>query len=157
MTTSDYPNMEASQSLLPETTRSEGGYGEVKKKLDELQRRFKLQELQELAAFEDELKAIDAEFEKQRGDIAASNALLDSSLRETFEKLLRDKKDSRAQQVHTTYQAKKDERKKRYDDDKQRYKQEAFAAITALMNAEVNPVLPRVLNHHVLTRHASLD
>ncbi len=143
--------------MLPETTRSEGGYGEVKKKLDELQRRFKLQELQELAAFEDELKAIDAEFEKQRGDIAASNALLDSSLRETFEKLLRDKRDSRAQRVHTTYQAKKDERKKRYDDDKQKYKQEAFAAITALMNAEVNPVLPRVLHHHVLTRHASLD
>lgn len=114
----------------------------MKKQLDELQARFKLRELQELAALKDELKAIDTEFEKQQDDITANGAQMDSSLRETFEKLLREKRDSRVQAAKSAYRAKKRERKKCYDNDKKKYKQEAFTAITALMKAEVTSHLP---------------
>ncbi|KAK4133728.1 hypothetical protein BT67DRAFT_42071 [Trichocladium antarcticum] len=151
MATSDNP-MTASQGLLSETTRLEGGYGAVKKRLDELQARFKLRELKELAALKDELKAIDAEFEKQRDDISANGAQMDSSLRETFEKLLREKRDSRAQAAKSAYRAKKRERKKCYDNDKKKYKQEAFTAITALMKAEPLPPISHLAetaaSHH---------
>ncbi|KAL2022484.1 hypothetical protein VTK56DRAFT_5313 [Thermocarpiscus australiensis] len=129
----------SAQRLLPETTRVEASYAELKQRLDELQRQFKLQEQHELKIYEDKLKAIDTQFRKRQEDIAH----LDPALRDTFEKLLREKTDLETEAVQRTYQQQKDERKRRYDEEKQRYKDEAFKAITALMNPGNGPNLDR--------------
>lgn len=125
--------MTAPQGLLPETARSEGGYEEVRNRLNELQRHFKLQELHELAALKEELRIIDTEFEHQLARLAAS------PLRDLFvEQLLRKEKENKVVGARRIYQERKDMLEKRYNDDRQRYKKAAYEVITALMNNEVS-------------------
>lgn len=122
--------MTASQSLLPPTIGVEASYAELKKNLDDLQRQFKLRELEEQTALQDKMKALDTEVESQRAALVAAQS--DPSLRATVEKLLRDTRDLKAEALKKTYEEKKDERKKRYDEAKKKFKEEAFAAVTAL-------------------------
>lgn len=123
--------MTASLSVLPETAREEARYAELKRKLDELQRQFKLQEVQELASFEAKLKAIDEQADQLRNEITAQ--LSDSPIREKIEKVIGEKRDLEAAEARRRYQEQKDERKKRYDSEKKRYKEEAYIVTTRLM------------------------
>lgn len=124
--------------LLPETAEVESRHAEVKRKLEELERQFKLQEQREYAEFEDKLKAIDAEFRSQRDEIALR---LDPPLRDQVEQVLKEKRDLKASELERLNQLRKDDRKRDYDRAKQDLMSELFAAITALMEKGVSNLL----------------
>ncbi|KAL2261837.1 hypothetical protein VTK26DRAFT_3190 [Humicola hyalothermophila] len=124
------PNMTASHDLLPATIEVEASYAKLKRNLDELQRQFKLRELEERAALEDKLKDLDAEVETQR--VALVTAQSDPCLRTTVEKLLRESRDLKAEALRKAFEEQRVERKKLYDEAKKRYRDEAFQAVTAL-------------------------
>jgi exonuclease VII large subunit len=141
--------MMASHGLLLETTRAEANHAQVKNKIDDLARQHVAQEQQALAELDDKVSAINAQFEKQRAEIAGQ---LQQSLRESIEKVLSQNRDHEISVLRRTHQERANERKKLYDEQKRKYDQELFAAITALMSLGVSHGQRPIICHIMLIR-----
>jgi hypothetical protein len=142
--------MTASHGLLLETTRAEANHAQVKNKIDDLARQHAAQEQQALADLDDKVRAINAQFEKQRAEIAGQ---LQQSLRESIEKVLSQNRDHEISVLRRTHQEQANERKKLYDEQKRKYDQELFAAITALMSLGVSHERRPIVDHIMLITH----
>ncbi|KAK4236005.1 hypothetical protein C8A03DRAFT_36110 [Achaetomium macrosporum] len=132
--------MTGSQGLLPETVRVEAKYTELNTKLAELQHQYDVQERQAMATFSAELKAIDADFEKQSADIAAQLGSMPEAV-EKVEKVLREKKDLEIEALRRKHVEETSARRARYHEQKTRYKEEYYTIITSLMDAAPGPKL----------------
>lgn len=131
-------NMTALPSgLLPETAKTEETYAVVKKKLDKLQSRYEAQELKALAEYESRVKEIESEYEKQRDALTQLN----SPMRATFEKILKEKRNLEISELQRLFKEGKETRYKIYDEERRRYRDEAFMAMNALMSAGPGPML----------------
>lgn len=127
--------MMASHGLLLETMRAEANHAQVKNKIDELARHHAAQEQQVLADLDSKVRAIDAQFQKQRAEMAGQ---LQESLRESIEQALGQKRDLEISVLRATHQEQANERKKLYAEQKRKYDEELFAAINALMSLGVS-------------------
>jgi hypothetical protein len=133
--------MTGSQSLLPETVRVEAKYAELNAKLAELQHQYDVQERQAMADFSVESNAIDADFEKQRAEMAVQLG----SLPEAVEKVvgvLRAKKELEIEALRRKHAEETAVRRAHYHEQKTRYKEEYYSIITLLMGAVVSSPYP---------------
>ncbi|KAH6842647.1 hypothetical protein B0I37DRAFT_200940 [Chaetomium sp. MPI-CAGE-AT-0009] len=131
MVASPCSTMSASKGLLLETRKAEADHAEIQHKIDELVRQYAAWERQALAEVDEGSRAIDAQFEKQRAGIAG----IEPSLRANMEAVLRKNRDLEIAALRQTYQEKAKQQQKHYDEQRQRYDAELFAAITALITA----------------------
>lgn len=142
--------MTASHGLLLETMRAEANHAQVKNRIDELARQHAAQERQALADLDAKVRAIDAQFEKQRAEIAGQ---VQQSLRESIEKAFSQNRDHDISVLRRTHQEQASERQKLYDEQKRKYDQELFAAITALMSLGVSHSSgPSLCSNMLITR-----
>lgn len=132
-------------NLLPETALAESRYAVLRRRLDELERQFNREELDDKAGFDDKLKAIDAQFKSQQDNVAS----LSPPLRETFKKVLEENRTLQVNELNRTRQQQKNARKEKYEDARQKVMSEEFTAITALMTAGV---VSAILKGRAVTR-----
>ncbi|EAQ84759.1 hypothetical protein CHGG_08773 [Chaetomium globosum CBS 148.51] len=117
--------------LLLETRKAEADHAEIQHKIDELVCQYDAQEQQALADVDEGSRAIDAQFEKQLAGIAG----IEPSLRQSMEAVLKKNRDLEIAALRQTFQERAKQRRKHYDEQRQRYDTELFTAITALITA----------------------
>lgn len=124
--------------LLLETRKAEADHAEIQHKIDELVCQYDAQEQQALADVDEGSRAIDAQFEKQLAGIAG----IEPSLRQSMEAVLKKNRDLEIAALRQTFQERAKQRRKHYDEQRQRYDTELFTAITALITAGVSDCCP---------------
>src|SRR4051812_8141534 len=102
----------APEDLLFEKVPAEAKYAEVKRKMDELLCCYRFQEQQALAELSAKSKAITAEFERQKAEIAAQ---LNLSLPESINRALSRNRELEIEMLQRTHQEQANARKRWYD------------------------------------------
>jgi len=132
---SDSPNMAASRSLRLETMQAEANHAEMQRRLGQLDEHYRAQEEAAFADFNAKLDVINAQFERQRADIAAQ---VQQSLPVSIEGVLREKRDLEIGLLRRAHEEQAGARRKQYEEEKRRYGVELYNCITALIDAGVS-------------------